>query len=177
MGSKKKKNLLLFGLVVVGWLVLDLASKAHFEFYFEPGEVITDPILGLFRFHLIHNTGAAWGLFGDSTFLLGVVSSVICFVLFIVVAMFASRLSKGELIGLGLVFAGGLGNAIDRFMLGYVRDFIEFTFFDFPVFNIADTGVVCGIILFAICYFMRERKAMHTQSKQGTSSGSDEAAS
>lgn len=160
MEQKKKKGLLLFFLVALVWLALDIASKAHFEFYFEVGEVITVLILGLIRFHLIHNTGAAWGMFGDSTFLLGVISTVVCLVIVGITLAFASRLSKGELVALGLVLAGGLGNAIDRFMFGYVRDFIEFTFIDFPVFNIADVGVTCGVVLFAISYLMRERKAV-----------------
>lgn len=55
-----------------------------------------------------------------------------------------------EVVGLALVFAGGIGNAIDRFVLGYVVDYINFTFIDFPVFNIADIGVTCGIVLFLI---------------------------
>ena len=48
----------------------------------------------------------------------------------------------------GVVVAGGLGNAIDRFALGYVVDFIEPVFIDFPVFNVADIGVTCGFVLF-----------------------------
>ena len=44
--------------------------------------------------------------------------------------------------------AGGIGNALDRFTLGYVVDFIEPVFIDFPVFNVADIGVTCGFVLF-----------------------------
>ena len=46
--------------------------------------------------------------------------------------------------------AGGIGNALDRFTLGYVVDFIETTFIDFPVFNVADIGVTCGFVLFVL---------------------------
>ena len=62
-----------------------------------------------------------------------------------------------ELIGLGLVIGGGIGNAIDRFALGYVVDFIDLSFMDFPVFNIADIGVTCGLALFLIGWIVRER--------------------
>ena len=55
-------------------------------------------------------------------------------------------------LGAALVVAGGLGNAFDRFMLGYVVDFINLTFIDFPVFNIADIGVTCGFVLAAIAF-------------------------
>ena len=46
--------------------------------------------------------------------------------------------------------AGGLGNAYDRFFTGYVVDFINVTFMDFPVFNVADIGVTCGIVAFFV---------------------------
>ena len=46
--------------------------------------------------------------------------------------------------------AGGIGNAIDRFAQSYVVDFIEFSFIDFPVFNVADIGVTCGFVLLFI---------------------------
>ena len=65
--------------------------------------------------------------------------------------------NTGELIGISLVVAGGIGNAIDRFTLGFVVDFIEPTFIDFPIFNIADIGVTCGIILFIVSLLIHER--------------------
>lgn len=46
--------------------------------------------------------------------------------------------------------AGGIGNCIDRLTTGYVVDFIRFTFVDFPVFNVADICVTCGVILFLV---------------------------
>ena len=56
------------------------------------------------------------------------------------------------------MFSGGLGNAFDRFAQGYVIDFIDFTFIDFPVFNIADIGVTCGFVLLVIGYLLAARK-------------------
>ena len=52
-----------------------------------------------------------------------------------------------QLFSVAIVAAGGIGNAIDRFVTGYVVDFICFDFVNFPVFNIADIGVTCGILL------------------------------
>ena len=52
------------------------------------------------------------------------------------------------------IYAGGLGNMIDRLRLGYVVDMIETQFMDFPVFNVADCFITCGCIaLFASLAF------------------------
>ena len=78
----------------------------------------------------------------------------------IAIALFFLFLSKNisipETIGMALVFAGGIGNAIDRFAQGYVVDFIHFVFIDFPVFNIADIGVTCGMVLFLVSFILRD---------------------
>ena len=44
------------------------------------------------------------------------------------------------------VWAGGLGNMIDRLRLGYVVDMFETEFITFPVFNVADCFITCGAI-------------------------------
>ena len=143
----RRRNLLIFAFVALIWLVADMATKADFN-TFDVGEVIAGPFLGLFQFRLVHNTGAAWGMFSDSTFALGVMSVLVCAVLGAYLLYIAKRANVMEVAGIALVFAGGLGNAIDRFTLGYVVDFIDTTFIDFPTFNVADIGVTCGFVLF-----------------------------
>ena len=49
-----------------------------------------------------------------------------------------------------MMFAGAFGNAIDRIFRGFVIDYIQTSFINFPVFNIADIYVVCGGILLAV---------------------------
>ena len=90
----------------------------------------------------------AWGMFGDSTFALGVMSLVVCAIMVLYLFAFSPNAGKLEIVGIALVVAGGIGNALDRFTLGYVVDFIEPVFIDFPVFNVADIGVTCGFVLF-----------------------------
>lgn len=48
-----------------------------------------------------------------------------------------------------LIFAGAIGNMIDRVFRGYVVDFFQFAFIDFPVFNVADIYVVIGVFVLA----------------------------
>ena len=143
--------------IVVVWLVLDQASKLFFNGSYHAGQVISDPILGIFRFHLVYNTGGAWSIFSGATWALGTFSLVVCIALAAYLALTPQHPNAGELIGISLVVAGGIGNAIDRFTLGFVVDFIEPTFIDFPIFNIADIGVTCGIILFIVSLLIHER--------------------
>ena len=145
--SSRKRNIALFLLIVPVWLIVDRLTKSHFSSNYELGEIISEPIMGLFRFHLAHNTVAAWGIFSDSTFALAIVSSVVCVLVIGFFLINSKTLNVAESVGLSLILSGGIGNAIDRFANGYVVDFIEFTFIDFPIFNVADMGVVCGFIL------------------------------
>ncbi len=155
-----KRRIAAFAAVALAWLAFDRVTKAYFEGAYELGQAGAN--CGLFRFTLVHNTGAAWGMFGDSTFALGVTSTIVCVLIAVAFAFWEKLAGHAptalETCSLALVFAGGLGNAIDRFVQAYVIDFIDFTFIDFPVFNIADIGVTCGFVLLVIGYLLATRK-------------------
>ena len=146
--ARSARSAILFVLVAAAWFALDVATKGWVSGGWQEGDVVTGPILGLVRFHLVHNTGMAWGMFGDSTFALGVLSLAVCAAATAYLFAFSKRPNTLETTGIALVVAGGLGNALDRFTLGYVVDFIEPVFIDFPVFNVADIGVTCGFAIF-----------------------------
>ncbi len=155
----RRRNAFIFFPIVALWLVIDLASKAYFD-TFTPGQVVAGPFLGIFEFMLVHNTGAAWGMFDNATVPLGVLSLAVCVFLTIYLFVGAPRTGRVATCGLALVVAGGIGNAIDRFTQGYVVDFIAPVFIDFPVFNVADIGVTCGFAIFIlaiIVQWVRER--------------------
>ncbi len=148
--SHRKRNACVLCVLGLVWLLLDFASKRFFENSSVAfGEVVAGPFMGLFQFVVIHNTGGAWGLFSDATFVLGIVSLVISCAL-VTFLLWDVQANLGQAIGLTLVVAGGLGNAIDRFVYGYVVDFIDLVFIEFPIFNIADIGVTCGVMLFFV---------------------------
>ena len=134
------------GVLALCWIALDQAVKFRLNAH-AAGSVLSDPVAGLFRLHLVHNTGGAWSMFSGATAALGVFSIVMCAALAAFAVHERARISWPELIG----------NAIDRFALGYVVDFIDLSFMDFPVFNIADIGVTCGLALFLIGWVVRER--------------------
>lgn len=99
-----------------------------------------------FYFTYIHNTGAAWGIFQGALNIFLVISVVATIG---IVYYFITSLDYQIYLryGLVLLFSGLVGNLIDRLMLGYVRDFLDFIIigYDFPVFNIADMAIVIGV--------------------------------
>lgn len=149
-----RRNVGLFVAIACVWIVLDQATKAWITSKAEPGTVVAR-FGDLFQVRLVHNTGAAWSLFSDSTFALGIVSALVCAALVAAFVAVRKSASLPIVVGLALAFGGGLGNAIDRFSLGHVVDFIEATFIDFPVFNVADIGVTCGfaVLILSIALF------------------------
>ena len=86
---------------------------------------------------------------------------MVCCTAILAVLLWKKLLTKRfELWCLAAVWAGGVGNAIDRVVHGYVVDMFEVEFINFAVFNVADIFIVCGCIgLFAyILLFDRSRK-------------------
>ncbi len=169
--SKRIRNVCIVVIMGALWLALDIATKRFFGAY-EPGETIGQPICDLFQFHLVHNSGAAWGIFHDMTFVLGIFAIIVCILLLIFLFVFYPNSSAGVAFGLALVVAGGIGNALDRFIHGYVIDFIDPIFIDFPVFNVADIGVTCGIVIFLIAlifqWYKRGKDNSHDTNKSNT---------
>ncbi len=106
------------------------------------------PVLdGIFHLTYVQNTGAAFSSFQGMRWLF-----LLIFVLFTaaVIWEFSKKrmpFTTFERWCVAAVFAGGLGNMIDRLRLGYVVDMIAVEFIEFPVFNVADCFITCGCIL------------------------------
>ena len=103
-----------------------------------------DFLPGLINITYIHNDGAAWGMLGGYTWLL--LSITIVVMLAGIALLFKWGLKDKVMFwAAAFILAGGIGNMIDRvFNSGFVVDFLEFAFIDFPVFNIADCAIVIG---------------------------------
>ena len=141
----------LIGLLI---LVADQLSKAWIRVSLPEGQSLFE--VGFFQITHVQNTGAAFGLFRGQTLILTIFAiisiTVILVYVFVSYRRFSwldSMLSK---LALGLVFGGIVGNLIDRLRLGYVTDFIDFGFW--PAFNIADSAVTVGVIIF-VYYLLR----------------------
>jgi len=110
-------------------------------------------INGIVSFTYTENTGAAWSMFEGQRWLLVGGTGVMLAALFVVLLCGMFKNQKLAIAGGILVFAGGLGNLIDRIFRGYVVDFIRTEFMDFPIFNVADCFVVIGAVWLFI-YFV-----------------------
>jgi len=136
---------LFMGIFVVIATVLDQLSKLwvvnNIPLY---GEI---PVLdGIFHLTYAQNTGAAWSMLSGMQWLfLGI---FLVFTLGIVWEFSKKRwpFTTFDRWCIAVVYAGGLGNIIDRIRLGYVVDMIEVEFINFPVFNLADCCITCGCI-------------------------------
>ena len=101
---------------------------------------------GFLDFTYVRNTGAAFSSFEGMHWLFALIFLV--FTLGIFYEYFRKRMpfSNFERWMIAAIYAGGLGNMIDRLRLGYVVDMIETQFMEFPVFNVADCFITCGCI-------------------------------
>lgn len=142
--------------------VLDQVTKAVICNVFPDGQsttaneiVVIEDFFDIVRWH---NTGGAWGMLGDYTWLLCIMT-VICigFVLYSYICA-DSKLLK---LSLMLILSGAVGNLIDRLRLGYVVDFLSFDNlfgYSFPAFNVADICVTAGTIGIIIFLLFLSRK-------------------
>lgn len=107
----------------------------------------------------VENKGAAFSILSDYTWVLSILSVVFCIAIFLYILIKKPK-NKLLMVSLIMIFAGALGNAIDRVFLGYVVDFIEVRFIDFPIFNLADISITvgAGILMVYEIFFDREKK-------------------
>lgn len=171
---KNKKVLLAILLPIAIFAVIltaDLLSK-FFMFKLLPSSGDSREFIpGFINFIHVENKGAAWGMFaGRSIFL--IILSIAIISLYIAFYVLKVRKMKEKTsiilnISVGFIAGGCIGNLIDRIFLGYVRDFINFQFFNFPVFNIADIAVCLSVVLmflyFILIYPKEEKKMEKTQ--------------
>jgi signal peptidase II len=110
---------------------------------------------GAFRIIYARNTGAIFGFFQGHSFIFVIVSAVGIVALLVYVFYVCRRFSflDGSLnrVALGLVLGGAVGNIIDRLWFGGVTDFVSVGLF--PAFNVADSAITVGFIMFAYSLF------------------------
>ena len=98
-----------------------------------------------FSIDYVKNYGAAFNILNGSRIFLSTISTIITLFL-IYFILYKKNLRNLDLFSYSFILAGTIGNGIDRISNGYVIDFINLNFIDFPVFNIADISINIGLI-------------------------------
>ena len=143
----KIENSLYWAVAILG-LVLDQASKYLIVQYIK-GLRSFPVIEGVFHFTYATNTGAAFSLFSGQIDWLKWVSMIVSLGL-VAFGLFSKNLNRWEQVGYGCILAGAAGNGVDRFVAGYVVDFIDIRIIRFAIFNIADVFINIGLVCLAI---------------------------
>jgi signal peptidase II len=157
-------------LVAAGVVLLDRVTKWLVSTRMDLHESI--PLLpGLFRLTHVQNSGAAFGLFAESSSewktLLLVLFSMLALV--VVSAMLWKNSHELTLTGMGLslILGGAVGNLFDRLLYGHVVDFFDFYIgsYHWPAFNVADSAIVLGAMLLLVEIFFARRPAQQNAAR------------
>lgn len=142
-------------------LLVDQVVKHIVVAWLEEGQSwdVASWLTPVFRISHVTNTGAAFGLFPKWGDFFIVVASVVV----VVIVLYYRYLPDGHRLArlaLGLQLGGALGNLVDRLRQGFVVDFIDLNFWplhNWPVFNLADSSIVTGVVLLALLMLWEER--------------------
>lgn len=152
--SKKGMSVIAFWLTAIIVVMADQATKVavrHLMPVGSPSRVLIPGILNLLR---VENTGAAFSIGRGATWFF-VACAMVAFVAACVM-VWRNELPFPLVLSLGCVAGGGLGNMIDRIATGSVTDFLATAFINFPVFNVADIFVTCGVAVSLVLYLRWE---------------------
>jgi signal peptidase II len=159
-------------IVAIGVLALDLVSKHLAELNSFDFVVIPE----LLKFKLTYNTGAAFSFLGDKEWAMTFFIILTTIILLSLIAFFVFKIvkkkkpSKWFSISFSLIFAGSLGNLVDRILFQKVRDFI-FVLYNtdiFPaIFNVADIALVVGVIMVCVYLLFLDKEAVFKRASKG----------
>ena len=154
-----KKLLRTYSLLIIVAIViisLDQYTKSIIRENFELWTDVWAPwdwMLPYARIVHVPNTGVAFGMFQGS----GNIFSIVNLIVVLIIIFYYPRVPESDWslrLAMSLQLSGAVGNVIDRFTVGHVTDFISIG--TFPVFNIADASITCGVIVLIIGVWITE---------------------
>ncbi len=160
-----------YAVTVIFTVIADQVTKALTVKYLKP--IDTFPIIeDVLHLTYVENTGAAFGMMKDSRWIFMTVSTVAIIAIGFVLYKYGREMVFASFC-LSMIMGGGIGNMIDRVMLGYVVDFVDFRLINFAVFNGADSFVCVGaglLMVYLIWDLVREAKAEAKKKAQNEAS-------
>ena len=110
----------------------------------------------IFSIDYVKNFGAAFNLFNGNRIFLSLLSIIVTIVI-IYLLLNNKRISNIDLLSYSFILGGTIGNGIDRITKGFVIDFINLNFINFPVFNVADISINIGVLFIAYSFIKDKR--------------------
>lgn len=137
---------MIYIVILILGLLLDRLSKIY-----AANNFINNPIEGpIINFTYLENRGAAFGILQDKRIFFIIISvAIVSYLIYHFIKTYKTN-PKILNIALSMIVSGAIGNFYDRLINHYVVDFIELSFFSFPVFNIADILITIGCALMII---------------------------
>lgn len=167
----RTKNIVGYAGLAACAVVLDQVTKAWAREALAAGPLPFIP--GVLDLSLVMNTGAAFSIGSGSTWVFVLLAAVICVGCTVWVVRERS-MGLPLACALGAVCGGGIGNLIDRVAAGQVTDFFATAFIDFPVFNVADIFVTCGVVIAFVLAWREESANESAKAAAGDAASPDE---
>ncbi|MCL2323590.1 MAG: signal peptidase II [Oscillospiraceae bacterium] len=150
--------------IVVIVIIVDQIVKLRVESHIPEGQMISF-IRGFIDITFVKNTGAAFGMFSNSIIFLLIIRSIMAIAIVVLLIKYQKKLNLLLKISMSFILAGALGNLLDQFFLGYVRDMFSFAFVEFAIFNVADICITLGTISLIIELLLKREKEVTVKSK------------
>ncbi len=164
--------MLLSSILIIAIILLDRLVKYWAMTVVAPvGELAG--IEGIFHFYYVENTGAAFSILREHTWILIVITALV--VVFGLYVLFFKKLSLPYNICLAAIVGGGIGNLVDRIAYGYVVDMFMVDFVEFAIFNVADIFITLGgIALIVVILFFDKEHPLFSKKQIENTETSDE---
>ena len=150
----KNKKIFIIALIIIA---IDITSKLLISNSMLEEESI-NIIPNFFSIKYEKNTGVAFSLLEGSRIPIIIITILIIVVVFKYI--YNKRIIPQEQLAISLILGGAIGNLIDRIIYGYVIDFLDFKLgnYNYPIFNIADSAIVIGVIIYIIINIKNESR-------------------
>ncbi len=151
MKKTNKAQLIIMGIILISFaIVLDQITKLLAIDYLKGSNGISI-IDSVFRLQYLENKGAAFGIMQNQQLFFIILGTIICIAMIYIYAVIPVDKKFLPLrICMIFIFAGAVGNMIDRVLYNFVVDFLYFELIDFPIFNVADIYVTVSTIIFSL---------------------------
>ena len=137
------------------WLFLALFSSKLIVDNLTSGHHYSNAV---FQLHYLKNTGAAFSLLQNAREFLIIVSIVAITMLFMYVHDNIKNIHLISISFISLLSAGIAANCHERIVLGFVRDYIQLNFVNFPIFNVAEINITIGVMALVVILLLYKRR-------------------